>query len=98
MDRLRPPQVGQQIDGYELTQFVHRGGMATLWRVARPDLTLAAVMKVPSIQDDPTAIVGFEVEQMVMPLLGGPHVPRFIAAGGFDASIAHDENGVFNDG
>ena len=85
MERLRPPQVGQQIDGYELTQFVHRGGMATLWRVARPDLTLAAVMKVPSIQDDPTAIVGFEVEQMVMPLLGGPHVPRFVAAGGFDA-------------
>jgi len=28
MDRLPPPQVGQRIDGYELTQFVHRGGGA----------------------------------------------------------------------
>jgi serine/threonine protein kinase len=85
MDRLRAPHVGQQIDGFELTQFLHRGGMASLWRVSRPDLTLAAVMKVPSIQEDPTAIVGFEVEQMIMPLLSGPHAPRFIAAGGFDA-------------
>ena len=59
--------------------------MASIWRVARPDLDLPVVMKVPAIQDDPTTIVGFEVEQMIMPLLSGVHVPRFVAAGGFEA-------------
>ena len=39
-------------------------------------------MKMPFIGwgDDPGAIVGFEVEQMILPRLSGPHVPRFIAA------------------
>jgi nucleotide-binding universal stress UspA family protein len=82
---LLPLAAGQRIDNFELQQHVHRGGMASLWRVTRPDLTLPAVMKVPLIQDDPTSIVGFEVEQMIVPLLSGPHVPRFIAAGGFES-------------
>lgn len=77
-------EAGQQIDGFELQERLHRGGMASLWRVVRPDLARPALMKVPSVRDDPTSIVGFEVEQMIMPLLTGPHVPRFIAAGGFD--------------
>jgi eukaryotic-like serine/threonine-protein kinase len=77
-------EAGQQIDGFELRERLHRGGMASLWRVTRADLTSPAVMKVPAIHDDPTSIVGFEVEQMIMPLLTGPHVPRFIASGGFD--------------
>jgi nucleotide-binding universal stress UspA family protein len=80
-----PLAVGQRIDGFELLEHRHRGGMASLWRVTRPDLELPAVMKVPAIHDDPTTIVGFEVEQMIMPLLSGPHVPRFIASGGFEA-------------
>jgi len=82
---LAPLAPGQRIDGFEVLEHLHRGGMATLWRVARPDLDIPAVMKVPAIQDDPTTIVGFEVEQMIMPLLSGPHVPRFVAAGGFEA-------------
>ena len=43
------------------------------------------IMKVPRIKggDDPTTIVGFEVEQMIMPMLSGPHVPKFIARGDF---------------
>ena len=80
-----PLATGQRIDGFELLQHLHRGGMASIWRVARPDLNVPAVMKVPDIQDDPAAIVGFEVEQMIMPLLGGVHVPRFVASGGFEA-------------
>jgi nucleotide-binding universal stress UspA family protein len=42
-------------------------------------------MKIPLLRDfdDPTAIVGFEVEQMILPTLAGVHVPRFIAAGDF---------------
>jgi nucleotide-binding universal stress UspA family protein len=78
-------EAGQEIDGFRLHERLHRGGMGSLWRVTKPTLPGPALMKVPAISDDPTAIVGFEVEQMIMPLLSGPHVPRFIAAGGFDA-------------
>jgi eukaryotic-like serine/threonine-protein kinase len=44
-------------------------------------------MKMPLLRegDDPTAMVGFEVEQMIMPILQGPHVPLFIASGDFSA-------------
>jgi len=42
-------------------------------------------MKIPILGDnnDPAAIVGFEVEQMIMPKLTGIHVPRYVAAGDF---------------
>ena len=42
-------------------------------------------MKVPCIKvgDDDATIVGFEVEQMILPALSGLHVPRFIATGDF---------------
>jgi protein-serine/threonine kinase len=40
---------------------------------------------VPRIKggEDPATIVGFEVEQMILPALHGQHVPRFIARGDF---------------
>ncbi|MDI4633626.1 protein kinase [Pelomonas sp. V22] len=61
--------------------------MANLWSVSRvspvagEDFRL--MMKVPRIKggEDPATIVGFEVEQMLMPALKGPHVPRFVARG-----------------
>jgi eukaryotic-like serine/threonine-protein kinase len=80
-----PLAAGQRIDSFELLQHLHRGGMASIWRVVRPDLNIPVVMKVPHVQDDPAAIVGFEVEQMIMPRLSGVHVPRFVASGGFEA-------------
>jgi len=76
---------GQIVDGFCLVERLHRGGMAALWHVTRADLAIPAIMKIPLMGEDPTAIVGFEVEQMILPLLHGPHVPRWIAAGGFDA-------------
>lgn len=83
-DALSP---GLLIDGFRLTEEVHRGGMATLWRVARSDIAFPLIMKVPQLLygDDPAAIVGFEVEQMILPTLSGIHVPRFVAAGDFTA-------------
>ena len=41
------------------------------------------IMKVPLMYsiDDPTAIVAFEVEQMIMPKLKGKHVPRYFGSG-----------------
>lgn len=64
---------------------MHSGGMASLWRVSRPDLDLPMLMKIPKMSEgeDPAAIVSFEMELMIMPRLTGPHVPRFIAAGDF---------------
>ncbi|WP_298428729.1 bifunctional serine/threonine-protein kinase/universal stress protein [Rhodoblastus sp.] len=59
--------------------------MAHLWRVTRDDMSPPAILKAPIIQDgdDATAIVSFEMEQMILPLLRGPHAPQFIASGDF---------------
>lgn len=82
---MRGLEAGMEIDGFTLIDRVHRGGMATLWRVAKSGLAGPLLMKVPQLfdNDDPAAIVGFEVEMMLMPRLAGPHVPRFVAAGDF---------------
>jgi eukaryotic-like serine/threonine-protein kinase len=85
---------GSVIDGWRLQERLHTSGMAQLWGVlpvggaGGPVLPpgcegLPLVMKVPRLRggDDPAAIVGFEVEQMVLPALHGPHVPRFVARG-----------------
>lgn len=87
-------QAGDRIDGFVLKAKLHQGGMATLWSVERVDEQGRAVhppgepqliMKVPRIKggEDPATIVGFEVEQMVMPMLKGPHAPRFVGKGDF---------------
>jgi len=91
LDRLG---AGAEIDGFRLEERLHQGGMASLWRVscvgslpafAGPQDLLPMIMKVPLIRrgQDPATIVGFEVEQMIMPTLSGPHVPRFVARGDF---------------
>ena len=74
---------GMRVGGFELLGPLHEGGMATLWRVAHPDHSLPLLMKLPRIGygEAATQIVGFEVERMLMPVLAGPHVPRFIAGG-----------------
>ena len=81
----RVPEPGELIDGFRLVERLHRGGMAELWHVTKPDLPVSGLMKIPLLAEDSTAIVSFEVEQMILPLLHGPHVPRWIAAGGFEA-------------
>lgn len=91
-------QAGMEFDGYRLEEKLHTGGMAALWRVTdlrqrhvgKPGLENGVpplIMKVPLLysSDDPTAIVAFEVEQMIMPKLKGVHVPRFFGSGDFDA-------------
>jgi eukaryotic-like serine/threonine-protein kinase len=78
-------EVGQVIDGFKVEAHAHQGGMANLWRVSRVnDLDAGPlIMKVPRVKggDEPATVVGFEVEQMIMPTLTGPHVPRFITKG-----------------
>lgn len=79
------PHSGQEIDGFTLGEQLHKGGFATIWSVTHPLYRSAMVMKVPIILDgyDGPTIVGFEVEQMIMPRLSGPHVPKVIAEGDF---------------
>src|SRR3569833_2198470 len=76
---------GTVIDGFRLEELLHRGGMSELWRVTRAGDDLPMLMKVPLIKEgsDPAAVVGFEMEQMIMPRMSGPHAPRIIAAGDF---------------
>ncbi len=83
---LRPLQAGQVVDGFRLDKHLHQGGMAQLWQVTALDGTepeLPLIMKVPRILggENPASIVGFEVEQMILPRLTGVHVPRFVARG-----------------
>lgn len=81
-ERIRP---GLVIDGFTIGEKLHQGGMAEIFAVTRPGSDLPLVMKVPLILegDDPTMIVGFEQEQMILPRLSGPHVPKTIAIGDF---------------
>ena len=76
---------GVLLDGFRLEEILHRGGMATLWRVSRADEPMPMLMKVPIIAEgeDPAAIVSFEMEQMILPRVSGIHVPKFVAAGDF---------------
>jgi eukaryotic-like serine/threonine-protein kinase len=76
---------GAVIDGFTVGECVHRGGMATLWSVTRPDIALPLLMKLPRVSEgeDPAAIVSFEMEQMILPRLSGAHVPACFAAGDF---------------
>ncbi|MEL1265156.1 bifunctional serine/threonine-protein kinase/universal stress protein [Pseudoxanthomonas putridarboris] len=77
---------GLAIDGFTLEEPLHEGGMATLWRVRHPDHALPMLMKLPRIQygEAVSQIVGFEVERMLLPVLRGPHVPRYIATGDYE--------------
>src|SRR5262245_37529345 len=76
---------GAVLDGFTLEELTHTGGMARLWSVSKPGIDIPILMKVPILSEgqDPAAIVSFEMEQMIMPRLSGPHVPQFIAAGDF---------------
>src|SRR6266700_4974925 len=76
---------GTQLDGFTIGECVHRGGMATLWTVTHPGITVPLLMKIPRVSEgeDPAAIVSFEMEQMILPRLAGPHVPTCFGTGDF---------------
>src|SRR5271157_2742555 len=77
---------GSDLNGFLIEGLIHRGGMARLWSVSKPGCDMPLLIKVPILGegDDPAAIVSFEMEQMIMPRLSGPHVPQFVAAGDFE--------------
>ena len=77
---------GTELDGFTILECVHRGGMATLWSVTHPGITVPLLMKIPKVSEgeDPAAIVSFEMEQMIVPRLAGPHVPACFGSGAFE--------------
>ncbi len=78
-------EIGSVIDNFRVEELLHTGGMALLWRVTCLTDGGSFLMKTPVLHEgeDPAAIVSFEMEQMIMPRLKGPHVPRHIANGDF---------------
>jgi serine/threonine protein kinase len=76
---------GVIVGGFRLEELIHQGGMAMLWRVTHPDIDAPMLMKVPRIGEgaDPAAVVSFEMEQMILPRLSGPHVPKCFGVGDF---------------
>src|SRR5580692_3933779 len=78
-------QPGAVIDGFTIGECIHSGGMATLWSVTRADIAVPLLMKIPRVSEgeDPAAIVSFEMEQMILPRLSGPHVPACFGTGDF---------------
>jgi len=78
-------EAGSVIDGFTIGEQVHSGGMATLWSVTHPGISVPLLMKIPRVAEgeDPAAIVSFEMEQMILPRLSGPHVPQCFGTGDF---------------
>jgi serine/threonine protein kinase len=78
-------ETGTVIDGFRIDELKHAGGMAHLWSVTRLEDGGTFLMKTPVVYEgeDPAAIVSFEMEQMIMPRLKGPHVPLHVANGDF---------------
>src|SRR5690349_1493040 len=76
---------GTVIDNFTIGEQVHSGGMATLWSVTHPGISVPLLMKIPRVSEgeDPAAIVSFEMEQMILPRLSGPHVPQTFGTGDF---------------
>jgi len=78
---------GTDIDGFQIGECLHAGGMAHIYRVrysrSGHDPGFPLAMKVPRMTSDDGAetIVSFEVEHRLLQVLSGTHVPRLVAAG-----------------
>ena len=77
---------GSVVDGFRVCEKVHEGGMAVLYRVEREDGEFPMLMKVPRLEfgSHPGCYVGFEVEQMIMEVLTGSHVPHWVKKGSLE--------------
>src|SRR3954466_8006487 len=79
--------IGAELDGFVLGELVHSGRMGRVYRVTpgatRSTMDFPLLMKVPRTERGAGAegLLAFETELSVLPLLSGPHVPRFVAAG-----------------
>jgi eukaryotic-like serine/threonine-protein kinase len=76
---------GVVIDGITLGRLLHKGGMALIFEAFKPGVEQVLILKAPRLAhgEDPVAIVGFEMEMMILPRLIGRHVPAVLAVGDF---------------
>ena len=86
---------GLIVDDFQLGERVFAGGMGSIWKATRVSADMATgepadvprdppmVLKIPFIAagEDVSAIVAYEVEEMIMKRLSGPHVPKFLGSG-----------------
>ena len=82
---------GTELDGFTIDRCIHSGGMAHIYSVhyaqgetrKGSDPGFPMVMKVPRMTagDGAETIIGFEVEQQIMQIVTGTHVPRLVAVG-----------------
>lgn len=81
---------GDAVAGWRILRPLHEGGMAVLYAVEPPADAPAPpfplLLKLPRLSFGSHAgcLVAFEVEQMILERLGGPHVPRLVASGHAD--------------
>jgi len=77
---------GTEIAAYRVLEKLREGGMAVLYQVASTTGGEAGLLKVPKLDfgSHPACYAGFEVEQMILGRLAGPHVPRLLASGESD--------------
>jgi nucleotide-binding universal stress UspA family protein len=78
---------GTDLDGFIVGKIIHKGGMAMLYEASKAGIDVPLLLKVPLLfeGEDPAAIVSFEMEQMILPRLSGPHVPACFGIGDFAA-------------
>jgi len=88
LERFAP---GAHIDGFVVGDCIHAGGNGFIYQATPPadkDAGFPVVLKAPAIgRAQPTlSVVSFEMEQMILPLLTGPHVPRVVGIGDLSAT------------
>lgn len=86
-DQMPVLEKGTVIDGFRLEERLPRATTAAFWRVSKAGAESPLLMKLPRLEHgaNPINIVAFETEQMILPKLSGPHVPRFVASGDLEA-------------
>lgn len=74
---------GTELDGFVIGEQIHSGAQGVIFRVTSPTGDVPLIMKVPRVGRGETSesLLNFETEEMILPALTGPHVPRFLAAG-----------------
>jgi eukaryotic-like serine/threonine-protein kinase len=78
-----PLHPGMVVDGWRIDGCLRDGGMARLYRVSGRSIGIPLLMKVPKLGpgEPASTLVSFEVEQMILEVLSGSHVPRFVGKG-----------------
>lgn len=86
MDSAAHLKPGTEIAAWRVGERLCEGGMAVLYRVTSLAAGTAGLLKVPKLEfgSHPACYAGFEVEQMILGRIAGPHVPGLLASGESD--------------